>query len=350
MMSIPLSRDRRARAKWAYTTRLVRPETADHLDAGDVAPAAGDLVLASVESIGHHTRLELVSGRKSALFVGDEVVVAYADRYAPDQFEATVPDDLGRCDLVAAGGVAALCRSRHAATRIATGLAPIGLLADGEGRRVNLADWGRGARSTPSRRPPTICVVGTAMNAGKTTTAADLVRAGVERGARVGAAKVTGTGAGGDAWLLGDAGASPVLDIVDAGLASTYGASSETVQRAFAALTGELAASGVDVAVLEVADGLLQQETAELVTSRAFRRTVDAVVFAAGDALGASGGVDWLRRRSVPVVAVAGRLTASPLAVEEADRATGLPVLTREALRSGELLARLVRSPAHLVA
>ena len=52
------------------------------------------------------------------------------------------------------------------------------------------------------------------MDAGKTQTATFLVRGMVTAGLRVGYAKVTGTGAGGDIWWLKDAGADPVLEIL----------------------------------------------------------------------------------------------------------------------------------------
>ena len=58
--------------------------------------------------------------------------------------------------------------------------------------------------------------------------------------------KVTGTGAGGDTWLLRDAGADPVLDFTDAGHVSTYLLPEAEVERTFVTLVAHLAASGVD--------------------------------------------------------------------------------------------------------
>lgn len=69
-------------------------------------PHAGDLVLARVVKIGQHPRIELPDGRRSHLYIGDEVIVCYGARYAPDQFESHVPKEMGPCDLVAAGGLA----------------------------------------------------------------------------------------------------------------------------------------------------------------------------------------------------------------------------------------------------
>ena len=96
--------------------------------------------------------------------------------------------------------------------------------------------------------------MGTAMNSGKTTMAASLVRGLTAAGLKTGAAKVMGTGAGPDTWFYRDAGADPALDIVDAGLGSTYMESPDTVRGVFRKLQSHLTAAGVDAMVLEVAD------------------------------------------------------------------------------------------------
>ncbi|NIU09062.1 MAG: DUF1611 domain-containing protein, partial [Phycisphaerae bacterium] len=65
------------------------------VQAATAKPRAGDLILARVDSLGHHKGLQLVCGRRRNMFVGDEIVVAYGNRYASSQFEAYVPDSLG---------------------------------------------------------------------------------------------------------------------------------------------------------------------------------------------------------------------------------------------------------------
>ncbi len=186
------------RAKRAYTTRRVPLAGMSRLlvDAG-ARPSPGDLILARVERVGKHAHLEGVDGRRSALFVGDEIVVCCAARYAPDQFDAELPVSLAPCHLVAGGGVAGVVRARHAAVGAPTDIVPIGLVADAAGRVANLADHALEPLAMPTaRRPITIASLGTSMNAGKTTSAAYLIRGLVRAGLRVGAAKVTGTGSG----------------------------------------------------------------------------------------------------------------------------------------------------------
>ncbi|UCE32261.1 MAG: DUF1611 domain-containing protein [Burkholderiales bacterium] len=323
----PISATRVERAKAAYNTRRMDLSAARVLLAGACVPRAGDLLLATVERIGQHSRLELSDGRRATLHVGDEILVCYGERYAPDQFEARLPPDLSPCDLVAAGGIAAKCGARHARMKAPTRIRPVGLVADAEGRVLNLATWALPSTGGTGARPPTIVVAGTMMNAGKTTAASMLVLGLKRRGLRVGAAKVTGTGAGGDRWSLTDAGADHVVDFTDAGVASTFGLQREEVESVFVQLHAHLSACEVDAIVIEVADGLLQRETAMLLASPAFRARCDAMLFAAGDPLGAASGVARLRELGLPLLGVGGLLTASPLGVEEARSLLGVPVL-----------------------
>jgi hypothetical protein len=79
--------------------------------------------------------------------------------------------------------------------------------------------------------------------------------------------------------------------------------------------------------VLEVADGLFQQETARLVVDPAFKDAVHRIVFAATDALGAVGGTTMLTGLGLAPSVVSGLITASPLATCEARAALSVPVV-----------------------
>ena len=332
---------RLAGAKTAYSARHVDLHAVGGVDSSERAPRAGDVVFARIQSLGQHGHLELGSGRRAQLHVGDEVIVCYGSRYAPDQFEALLPGDMGPCDLVAGGGLASRMHSRHAKMRAPTVIVPVGMLIDRAGEVINLQRWGLPARAVSPVRPPVIAVLGTSMNSGKTTTCQSLVRGFVQRGIRVAAAKVTGTGAGADRWSVTDAGASPVLDFTDAGVPSTFGLPQRQVESIFATLVANLADASPEVIVLEVADGLFQRETAALIDSDAFRCSVDAVVFAAGEAMGAKAGVEMLQSRDHPVIAVSGLITASPLATREAGSAVTVPVVPNGEIAGGIWLPEL---------
>lgn len=213
----------------------------------------------------------------------------------------------------------------------ATTITPIGLLSDRLGQQINVADYALKPTTYIGQRPLTVAVVGTSMN-GKTTTAAHLIKGLVASGLKVGAAKVTGTGAGGDIWLMRDVGANPVLDFTDAG-PSTYRVSPKQVQEIMDTLISHLAAEGVEAIVLEVADGLFQDETSRLVSFLHFRQAIDGVLFATGSGLGAVAGMEWLRQYHVPIIGISGIVSASLLAIREAEKATKLAVFDLEMLR-----------------
>lgn len=346
-----MRRDRRRLrlASWAFTTRRVPPGAAASILPLEGRPRAGDLVLARVDALGQHPALQLVNGRRRNLFPGDEIVVAYGNRYASNQFESVVPETLGPCHLVAGGGLASRARSWHAKIlRGPTEITPLGLLGDASGRRVNLRDYAL-EPVEPSRdfRPTPIVVVGTSMDSGKTQTCVHLTRGLINAGLRVGYAKITGTGAGGDYWWLRDAGADPVLDFTDVGMASTYMLDPDELDQVFASLVNHVTARGVDAMVLEIADGVLQGETAALLRGSTFAATAGGIVLAAQDSMGAMAGVNWLADLPTPVLALSGVLTAAPLQAAEARQATGLPIHDRAALATADIAMGLLGQAQH---
>jgi len=326
-------------ASWAFTTRRVSRDTAKILLPLEGAPCPGDLVLATIDFLGQHPGLQLPNGRRKQLFPGDEIVVAYGNRYASNQFEAVVPETLGPCHLVAGGGIASRAVSWHVSMRKGpTLITPVGLLGDLNNRRINLRDHALSPINEISTHLPTaIAVVGTGMDSGKTQSCAFLVRGLIAAGLRVGYAKITGTGAGGDTWLLTDAGAYPVLDFTDAGMATTYMISIEQLELLLMTLMGHIARENVDAMVLEIADGVIQQETAALLKSPVFASLVAGIVMASQDSMGASAGVHFLKNNAKPpVLAISGIISAAPLQVREATTALKLPVYDREGLATPE--------------
>ncbi|MCL2468556.1 MAG: hypothetical protein FWF02_14860 [Micrococcales bacterium] len=272
----------------------------------------------------------------------DRVILAYADRYATDQYESYVPTTLGRAHMVASGGIASKVASRSAAVRAATEIVPVGLVGDERGRPLNVADFELPRLSPQAGRPRTIAVFGTAMNAGKTTTIHHMLHGLAKAGAQPGAAKVTGTGSGNDFWVMLDAGAHRMYDFTDVGLASSFNHRVERLEDAAEQLVAHLTNDGCRVNFLEIADGVLQQENQHLIRSPRLHALVDTVVFAASDAMGAVHGVQTLRDNGFDVAAVCGTLTRSPLAVREAREALGLPVLGLEEIVDPRIMGPLL--------
>ncbi|MDQ4008219.1 MAG: DUF1611 domain-containing protein [Actinomycetota bacterium] len=355
---VALDPARLAAAKYAYTTRFVAERV--HADprgywlasGPETSPSPGDVVLAEVVRLGHHRRLESPVSRRAAMYAGDEIVVAYGHRYAPDQFEAEVPDTLEPAHLVAAGGVVGLVTAVKEGLEEPTEVCPLGLLHDGN-HVVSLSDLAPYTPLPPLRlaptgagRPPVVAVVGTSMNSGKSTALSCLVHGLTRGGMRVAAGKATGTGAGGDPGMFRDAGAGAVLDFTDFGLVSTYRLKHDDVLAVFTSLVSRLASGGADAVVVEIADGVYQLETARLLADPVFTEYVDRVVFTAGEALSAVSGVEALHRHGIDVAAVSGRLTSSPLAVREARTVLETPVVETLDLAEPAVAVCLLPTPA----
>lgn len=318
-----------AGAKWSFVTRRVRRAGKWLLDNDLAEVKSGDLVLAEVQEIGNHKRLQLSDGRFSALYPKDRVVLACADRFAEDQYEGIAALSPEGADLLAGGGVAGQMRSRNGKIKRPTRLSVIGRLTDGDGRVVNTADYA--LNTVPGPRPRRVIgVLGTGMNAGKTAAAAGLVNGFARYGDRVAAIKATGTGSFGDVQSYEAAGAAEVLDFTDAGLASTYRQPVDRLEEVTRTLLG--AAADCDIAIVELADGVSQVETAELLRRPGYRELFDAFVLAGPGALAVRGALDWLSTEAqIAPVALTGLMTQAPLAVAEAET-LGLPVFSREEL------------------
>lgn len=349
----PIDPMRLRRVLKAYTTRFIAAaieSSADgyHLEYGsEVTPRAGDVVLARVTGIGKHQRLESPVSRRQLLFPGQEILVAYGDRYAPDQFLAHVPDSLEPADLVAGGGLASRVIEMHASIDGATQIEPLGLLADRSGRVTMdrfapLGSTATLASGTDTTRPPVIAVFGSSMNSGKSTVLASIVNGFVNAGLQVAAGKSTGTGAGNDPHHFRDAGATTVLDFTDFGHATTFRLGHERIREIFVDMVDELIATGPDAVIIEVADGVYQEETRRLLEDPAFHDRVDRVVFASQDALGAVAGMQVLDGAGVRTAAVSGVVTSSPLAAREAGVVLSVPVIGTFDLRDPQVALGLL--------
>lgn len=332
-------------AKWSFATRRVAQSEAVRLETNLDAVRPGDLILAEVQRIGSHKRLQLADGRFSPLWPGDRIVVACADRYAVDQFDGRARLSADGADLLAGGGVIGEIVSRNEKVARGTRLAVLGRLMDGSGAALNVARYAMPA-TAPGKPPLVIGLLGTGMNAGKTAAAAGVVNGFTRLGRRVAAIKATGTGSFGDVHEYEAAGAARVLDFTDAGMAST---NRQPLDRLVDATDLLLAhAADCDVAVVELADGVSQVETAGLLARPGFADRFDGMILAAPDAMAARGGLAWLSDHGLSPMALSGVLTRAPLAAQEVAEITGLPVLCRMTLAdpatASAIQARLARA------
>jgi hypothetical protein len=302
------------------------------------------VALAEVKQIGKNTALELNNGRRCALHPGDLIAVAFGNRYATMQFEGYARIQNGECDLLSMGGLCGIVQSKHDGVSGPTKLRILGALGNQHQQPLSSLDFSISAPES-SNRVHVAAVCGTSMDAGKTHTVMCTIRGLRSQGYRVAGVKLTGSATGRDTWSMLDAGACVALDFTDGGWPSTYLCTREELTGLYRLLIGHAAERGAEWVVVEIADGLLQVETAALLTSPQFRSTVDYFLFAAREPMAAVGGVGMLRQWGIEPLAVSGVVSMSPLNIREVETAVKVRCLTGGELQNGALESLMKRPP-----
>jgi hypothetical protein len=298
----------------------------------DKRPEVGDLVYGRVVYLGQHGSLENKSGRIHVINDGTCAVFVYGNRYAPDAFEALIPDrSEPEVDLIARSGMVAKMTVKNAAMKDPTRVKVLGYVVDRRGAVINTRAYPTvkplGELDVRRRRSPMILNVGTSMNSGKSTSAAACCWALSAMGHTVRAAKVTGTSSLKDILHMQDAGAERVSDFSYLGFPSTYMLDFDALLGIFKDLDAKFANNPKKYWVVEIADGILQRETAALLRHEYVRSRIHRLIFSAGDAFGAIGGVRVMEEEfGLRPDAISGRCSASPLIVRELQERTKVPV------------------------
>lgn len=222
----------------------------------------GDYVVGEVlPRPGSATDLELPAGRMVSVGAGDLVVGAFGRRAAT--LEATgdwraIGEEL-RMEALTGAGLFGRCTSRSSRLAPLMSLRYRGHVIY-EGSRATMRQFAPAAPQNPPDLPPVVLIIGTSMSAGKTTAARVLIRLLRRHGLSVAAAKISGAGRYRDVLSMGDAGADPIFDFVDAGLPSTV-VPTGVYRSAIRGVLGRLA--GADVAVVETGASPMEPYNAE---------------------------------------------------------------------------------------
>lgn len=311
-------------------------------------PEVGDVAYGRIARIGHHQSLENRFGRIHKISVGSRALFVFGNRYAPDHYEGVVPEHFtADVDLLARSGVVGEVRHRNTILQEATRVRILGYLVDPDGKPLNTRDFpafqpSQSEKDPRKKRAKLILVVGTAMNSGKSVTAAACCWALTAMGYNVRASKITGTASLKDILHMNDAGARIYTDFTSFGYPSTYLCSRDEMLRIFNQTDLKYGNTASNFWVVEFADGILQRETAMLLESEDVKSRIHKLIFCAGDALGAIGGIKVLQDRfNLAPDAVSGVCSSSPLAVQELREFTNIPVfdnMARDLNQMSEIL------------
>ena len=292
---------------------------------GAEIPAEAGTVLACrvLNAKNAYDKLEDVHGRMLKLYPGDVIACALGHRDALYGYSGRVPAQVAVGDELQLLNMGGVC-----------GEGAVASPAYGEPFRIEVLGsvlqfpWldtrvgvpaNVGKAALPSKPlgedvelPPTVVLVGTCMDAGKTTAAAALIHELTRRGVDVAAGKLTGVSLRRDVLAMADCGANPVSTFTDFGVVTT---SDDNAVPAAHGLMAHLAGSAPDVMVLEMGDGLLgTYGVRALLDDPALRKAMRCVVLCAQDPVGAWGGVRLLEgRHGLGVDLVCGRVTDTPV-------------------------------------
>ncbi|MCO4745080.1 MAG: hypothetical protein KC912_09845 [Proteobacteria bacterium] len=244
-----------------------------------------------------YNKLEDVHGRMMTVHKGDIIAGVLGRRHALHGYSGDVPESVKPGDilhLLNLGGVIGLATSANPEVGPPARVEVLGSVLNFPelGRRVgvpaSIFPGPVAVSDTLDALPPSIWIVGTSMNSGKTRAAGSIVKAAAQAGFTVGVAKLTGVALKSDVLKMVDHGAKHGVTFADAGLPSTCGVDSVAVARG---CLNHLATEGADLLVVELGDGLLgEYGVRELLSAPDLKRSISAIAFCATDPVGAFGG------------------------------------------------------------
>jgi hypothetical protein len=302
-----------------------------HYNFLDKQPEMGDVVYGKVTRLGQHVELENKSGRIHRLNEGSTAIFVFGNRYAPDFYEGVMPTTMtNKVDLLARSGIIGHVQVKNSSVSEPTQIKVLGYICDANGDVLNTRDYPLiKPKKTEKKedRSKLILFIGTSMNSGKSTSATACCWALTNMGYDVRASKVTGTASLKDILHMQDAGASIVNDFTHFGFPSTYLLEEKEVVKIFNDLDLKYANNPKNYWCVELADGILQRETALLLRSPDVRSRIHKLIFAAHDTFGAIGGLNILKNEFGLVPdAISGVCSSSPLFLRELAEFTDIPV------------------------
>ncbi len=328
------------RIKIAYTCTAVPSQVNWNTELPDTyTPRIGDVGLFRVLNCDGKYMKTPDTGSCS-LFTDDLIMAAYGARYATNQYEAYLPSFPTRqVELVGRGGVVAQVASQNQ-THLGQAI-PLELVAfatNAQGTVVNTLQTLVPFRGQ-TQGAKVLLSVGSSMDSGKTTTAAHLCGGISSAGYTSAYIKLTGTAYPKDTLYCRDRGADYVTDFSQRGFTSTFQVGIPTLLSLYQDLIDDCAREvAPDYIVVEIADGILQQETRELLQNSEFMDTVSGVVMSCGDSLGVLSGIEVLKNWGIRPIFVSGLFTASQLLMEEVRPLVSYPVFTIQELLAGKMM------------
>lgn len=289
----------------------------------------GDVVLVRVTEVNAtYPSLETPEGKEIALGRGQLLIGALGSRKALHGFSGSPPSGFKpnmALHLLNKGGVIGECSAFHRDLGWPTQLEYLSTLS-WKGRPANLEDFALPLIDEPLPEVPVVPVLGTGMDAGKTSVCKQLLKPFSEKGFSINAGKVAGVACRRDILSMKKNGAGQTLSFEDFGFPSTIQLKALTpVARS---MIHYLAASKPNFIVLEMGDGILGgYHVSSLFEDTDFLTRCVSMIVCANDLMGTWGALQWLSQldhRKCPVL-ISGRVTDSAEGVRYIEEKWNLP-------------------------
>ena len=290
-----------------------------------------------------YNTLELVTGRMAKINPGDIIAGVLGYRRALKGFVGDVPETVqagDRLHLLNLGGLIGRCVGHHHSLSNAIEVEVIGMPVS-DGRILNIGEGAIAPRETLECLAPLVLVAGTCMNSGKTYAATEIIKHLARAGDRVAAAKLAGVACLRDTLNMADHGAIKTMSFLDCGLPSTVGLTDLAPMAK--GVISKLAETEPDCIVIELGDGILGGYGVNTIfKDRELMDATAAVVFCAGDFVGAWGGRELLAGYGVKIDVISGPVADSEMGKDYVKRELGLDAAN--AVNGGEQLAGLIKT------
>ena len=306
-------------------------------------PRAGDaVVVRTLTDNATYNTIELVSGRMAKMNPGDLIAGVLGYRRALKGFVGDVPEHIAAGDhlhILNLGGLIGRCLGHHHGLNDAIKVEVIGMPIR-NGAPLNIRENAIPPLDHFKSPAPLVVVAGTCMNSGKTFAATEVIKHLTRAGLKVAGAKLAGVACLRDTLNMQDHGAARTLSFLDCGLPSTVGVAD--IAPYAKGIIAALAASQPDCIVVELGDGIIGgYGVSSIFEDRELMDATGAMVFCAGDFVGAWGGRELLAKLGIRIDVVSGPVTDSQMGRDYVGSEFGL--LAANATNQGERLSSIVK-------
>lgn len=313
---------------------------------GALPPVSGDLVVASVREVNPaYPGLELADGSEMVLEKGNILIGVLGSRRALLGFSGRVPASLevGQpLHLLNKGGVIGECTAFNRSLEWPTSLEYLGTVARDK-KAVNLKQYAHPLFEGALPEVPMVMILGTCMNAGKTTVARQVIDVFTHRGLKINAGKVAGVACRRDVLSMQKCGAEKVMSFQDFGVPSS--SEMKSLLPVARSLHYSLSENSPDFIVMEMGDGILGgYQVSSLFEDKEYISRAMCTVICANDLMGAWGALEWLKPAGISAgnhpVLISGPVTDSGEGVDYIEQNWG--VVAANALDSQGKLCQFI--------